>query len=76
MYIGQFNAGKEALWLKKFLPGIGLQADTYVSTAKTPVTITNSFKKDPVFHIWISNSIGRLRKMKSARYFIQDCKWG
>jgi hypothetical protein len=39
MYIGQFNAGKEALWLKKFLPGIGLQADTYVSTAKTPVTI-------------------------------------
>ena len=51
-YIGQFNAGKEALWLKKFLHEIGLQD----VTNKIPTTIFGdnqaaiTLSKDPVSH--------------------------
>jgi hypothetical protein len=48
-YIGQFNAGKGALWLKKFVHELGLQD-------VTPVTIFGdnqaaiTLSKDPVSH--------------------------
>jgi hypothetical protein len=53
-YIGQFNAGKEALWLKKFLNETGLQLQDDIN-GKTPVTIFGdnqaaiTLSKDPVF---------------------------
>ena len=51
-YIGQFNAGKEALWLKKFLSELGLQD----VNNELPVTILGdnqaaiTLSKDPVSH--------------------------
>jgi hypothetical protein len=69
-YIGQFNAGTEAIWLKKFLDELDLQN---LSTA--PVTILGDnqaaipLSKDPISHsnIWKSNTIGNERKWREMR---------